>query len=210
MADKLPYLASPGSLTKAFEKIKAAATPDRVTYDFVSTVIGIKGGTGRSLIPFLKRAGFVKSEGSPSDLYNQFRNGSSSKKAAAAAFRTAYKTLFSRNEYAYKLSDDELKGVIVEITGDSMDSRVTQLIFATIKAFKAFCDFEGKYTEKKEKEDVAVEPARVEVGKGPDSSGAADLGIRLGYTINLNLPATDDIKVFDAIFRSLKEHLLKD
>ena len=33
-------------------------------------------------------------------------------------------------------------------------------------------------------------------------------GLRLGYTINLNLPATSDVAVFDAIFRSLKEHLL--
>ena len=33
-------------------------------------------------------------------------------------------------------------------------------------------------------------------------------GLRLGYTINLNLPATTDIAVFNAIFKSLREHLL--
>ena len=33
-------------------------------------------------------------------------------------------------------------------------------------------------------------------------------GVRLGYTINLNLPNTNDIAVFNAIFKSLKEHLL--
>ena len=31
----------------------------------------------------------------------------------------------------------------------------------------------------------------------------------LSYTINLNLPETTDVEVFNAIFRSLKEHLLK-
>ena len=149
MADKLPYLVSPGSLKKTLDKIKSAATPERVTYDFMSTVIGIKGGTGRALIPFLKRAGLVKSEGSPSDLYHKFRNASTSKKAAATAFRTAYKPLFVKNEYAYKLSDDDLKGIIVEVTGDPIDSRVTQLTIHTIKAFKPFCDFEGKLSEKK-------------------------------------------------------------
>jgi len=209
MADKLPYLATPGSLVKALEKIKSAATPEHVTYDFISTVLGIKGGTGRSLIPFLKRAGLVKSEGAPSDLYHQFRNASTSKKAAATAFRTAYKPLFARNEFAYKLSDDELKGVIVEVTGDSTDSRVTQLTIATIKVFKPFCDFEGKFSEKKG--EVAGAGSGDKDGKSPGSGGGSgDLGIRLGYTINLNLPSTDDIKVFDAIFRSLKEHLLKD
>jgi hypothetical protein len=62
MASTLPYLASPGSLTKALEKIKTAATPERVTFDFISTVIGVKGGGGRSLIPFLKRSGLVKTD----------------------------------------------------------------------------------------------------------------------------------------------------
>jgi hypothetical protein len=36
----------------------------------------------------------------------------------------------------------------------------------------------------------------------------AKSGINLSYTINLNLPATADQAVFNAIFRSLKEHLL--
>ncbi len=209
MSEKLPYLASPGSLAKALEKIKSAATPERVTFDFVSTVIGIKGGGGRSLIPFLKRAGLVRSDGTPSELYHQFRNASTSKKAAATAFRVAYKILFARNEYAYKLSEDELRGTVVEVTGDSPDSRVTQLTLATIKVFKSFCDFEGKLPEKKVEATGTMSEQKDY--KGTTSSTVSDgLGIRLGYTINLNLPATDDIKVFDAIFRSLKEHLLKD
>jgi hypothetical protein len=36
------------------------------------------------------------------------------------------------------------------------------------------------------------------------------IGFNLGYTINLNLPATSDPAVFNAIFKSLKEHLLRD
>jgi len=34
-------------------------------------------------------------------------------------------------------------------------------------------------------------------------------GLNLSYTINLNLPETSDVEVFNAIFRSLKENLLK-
>ncbi len=33
--------------------------------------------------------------------------------------------------------------------------------------------------------------------------------LNLSYTINLNLPETSDIQVFNAIFRSLKENLLR-
>lgn len=34
--------------------------------------------------------------------------------------------------------------------------------------------------------------------------------MNLGYTINLNLPATSDIAVFNAIFKSLRENLLRN
>jgi len=34
--------------------------------------------------------------------------------------------------------------------------------------------------------------------------------IGLSYTINLNLPATTDIDVFNAIFKSLRENLLRE
>jgi hypothetical protein len=36
------------------------------------------------------------------------------------------------------------------------------------------------------------------------------MGLSLSYTINLNLPATSDAAVFNAIFKSLKEHLLRE
>ncbi len=208
MASTLPYLASPGSLTKALDKIKTAATPERVTFDFISTVIGVKGGGGRSLIPFLKRSGLVKTDGAPADLYNQFRNAHTSKAAAASAFRNAYKVLLDRNEYAYKLSDEELRGTIVEVTGDTPDSNVTRLTLGTIKAFKAFCDFESKGATYKH--DEHKPEADKDGEKGGSQTDGKELGVRIGYNINLNLPATDDVRVFDAIFRSLKEHLLKE
>jgi hypothetical protein len=36
-----------------------------------------------------------------------------------------------------------------------------------------------------------------------------DVGIHLSYTINLNLPPTPDIAVFNAIFKALRENLLR-
>jgi hypothetical protein len=33
-------------------------------------------------------------------------------------------------------------------------------------------------------------------------------GVTLGYSINIELPATRDQQVYDAIFRALREHLL--
>jgi len=128
MAENPPYLASPGTVTKALEKIKAAATPDRFTTDFVHTVLGIKGGTGNALIPFFKRMGLVKSDGTPTDIYQKFRNPASSKRAAAQALRIGYKALYERNEYIHKASDEDLKGIVLELTGLQTDNPVAKLI----------------------------------------------------------------------------------
>ena len=55
MTLNIPYLASPGSIVKALERIKEIPTPDKVSQDFVKTKIGIKGGTGNSVYSFLKK-----------------------------------------------------------------------------------------------------------------------------------------------------------
>lgn len=44
----------------------------------------------------------------------------------------------------------------------------------------------------------------------PPVEDGRKLGLNLAYTINFNLPATAAIAVFNAIFKSLKENLLKD
>jgi hypothetical protein len=43
----------------------------------------------------------------------------------------------------------------------------------------------------------------------PEQTRQSATGFNLSYTINLNLPETADVEVFNAIFKSLKEHLLK-
>lgn len=208
MADNPPYLASPGTVPKALEKIKSAATPERFTSDFVNTVLGFKGGTGASLIPFMKRMGFVASDGAPTDIYSKFRNPASSKQAAFSALKIGYKSLYERNEYIHKASDEDLRGAIVEATGLEAESQVVKLICSTFKAFRAFADFETKSAE------ALPQPAPLEESNGNTEEHhkvrANKTGLNLSYSINLHLPASDDIKVFDAIFKSLKENLLKE
>ncbi len=156
----------------------------------------------------------MKSDGTPSPLYHQFRNPGTSKKAAAEALKIGYSSLFERNEYIHKASEEDLKGTIVELTGLGADNPIVKLITSTFKHFKAFCDFDGK------KAATAGEPPADDKGQQsrenglkPDGRGSGEskpLGLNLAYSINLYLPASDDVKVFDAIFKSLKENLLKE
>lgn len=201
---KLPYLATPGSIKTALDKIKTAATPDRVTGDFVTTKLQLKGGTGAAIPPFLKKIGFVASDGSPTDVYKRFRNHATSGAAVAEAIRSGYKSLGEANEYFYDLADKELLALIVQVTGAEADSQVAKQTLATLRNLKSYADFETKGDA-----DTSA-GAAAEAQHSGDSQDRQDrrVGLNLSYTINLNLPPTSDQAVFNAIFRSLREHLL--
>lgn len=210
MAESLPYLASPGSITKCLERISNAATPEKVTGDFINTKLSIKGGSGRALVPFLKKIGFVNSDGTPSDLYKRHRNPSESGVAVAKAVRIGYRPLYEVNEYSHELNDAELKGLIVQVTGQDPKSSVVQQTLYTFNNLKKFADFDTEAVEVSPRETEKLQvPVQIH-GSGYQKAeeGSRQLGMNLSYTINLNLPATSDIAVFNAIFKSLRENLL--
>lgn len=209
MASKtLPYLVAPGSLKSALERIQAAATPERVTGDFVTTKLQIKGGTGAAMIPYLKRVGFVNSDGTPTDLYKRFRNPAQARAAAADAVKIGYKPLGEINEYFYALGDKDLLGIIVQATGVEPKSKVASCILSTLKTLKSFADFEAKAAEMESKGSDATKQLATQQTPQHLPLPRGRVGLNLSYTINLNLPATTDQAVFNAIFKSLKEHLL--
>jgi hypothetical protein len=208
---KLPYLTTPGNLNKALDGLQNAATPPKVSGDFVKTILGISGGSGDNMTTFLKRIGFAGSDGSPTELYLRYRNPQTSEAAIAEAMKHAYPEIFKRNVYAYNLDDDALKGLIIEITGSAAESSNVRLTLYTFKKLNELADFDALITpEEVSVPIVAQERSSQEPPIPLQHKSAADdsLGINIGYTINLNLPETSDVAVFNAIFKSLNEHLL--
>lgn len=204
MPDYPPYMNAPGTLTRALQQIKTAATPDRFTYDFMENTLGLRGGSARPVVPYLKRTGFLGSDGTPTELYKRFRNPSETGPAAADALKIGYRVLFDMNEKANELSDENLKGLVVQATGLERDSPTVRAIVGSFKVLKTLATFDRQ-------------PAAPDVLPQQDTqiavrdvqSDETGLGLNLSYTINLNLPATSDVSVFNAIFKSLKENLLK-
>lgn len=211
MAKALPYLATPGSLRTALDKIQNAATPEKVSGDFISNKLQIKGGTGTALSPYLKRVGLVAPDSSPTELYKRFRNPSSSKSAIADAIRIGYAPLSEINEKFYDLNDAELRGLIVQAIGSGADDQVTKLILTTYKILRSYASFTDVPAGKAEILDAVEQPSTLSYQLPihvPQASGGKGVGLNLSYTINLNLPATNDQSVFNAIFKSLRENLL--
>jgi hypothetical protein len=130
--------------------------------------------------------------------------------AVAAAIRIGYTKLSEVNEYFYKLNDADLKALLVQVTGDQQDSSVVNLTFGTLKNLKHLADFDAKPTEEKQIAIATPQFAHHEAAQSSAELESSSLGLNLSYTINLNLPATSDQAVFNAIFRSLKEFLITD
>lgn len=95
---KLPYITAYGNIRKALEKIKTAATPDRFSQDFLEKTLAVTGGGNRPILPFLKRTGFLKHDGTPTDLYKEFRNPDHTGGAAARALKVGYHQLYEMDE----------------------------------------------------------------------------------------------------------------
>lgn len=210
MSAKLPYLHSPGTFDNAFAKVKAAATPSNFNNDFVHTKLQIKGGAGAALPPLFKKLGLVGGNGAPTALYQQLRNPATSGAALAAALKIAFRPLYDVNEYCHDLTDKDLKGLILQVTGLEEGNRVAQLVQATFSKIKKHANFEatlGEHVEPSAAQDESEKPAKP---SGRAASGAVLSKLNVGYTINLNLPASTNVDVFNAIFKALREHLLRE
>jgi hypothetical protein len=201
-----PFMNAYGLVPKVLDKIIEAQQPERFTQDFLSTKLGFSGGSPRAVIPLLKRIGFLSSEGVPTPLYGKFRNSDSRGAAMAEALRTGYKDIFERNEYAQDLTKDKLKNLVIEITGAKPTDTSVASIVGTFENLKKYAEWDAASAAPKEKIKV-LPPAEIppEVRQPAAQNGR----LNLSYTINLKLPETSDVEVFNAIFRSLKENLLR-
>ncbi len=202
-----PFINSTGLIGKIFEKIQQAKVPPRYTQDFQATILGYGSGSAKPFIPFLKRLGFIQSDGTPTEIYTRFRNEDSSGAAMAEAMRHGFSAIFQKNEFAHALADDKLKNLVVEITGKEPGDGTVAAIVGSFKACKQLADFNATDSVAEEKL-APLHLSKSLVKHEPKSSSAPDL--RLAYTININLPETTDVNVYNAIFAAIKENLLNN
>lgn len=208
---KPPYVLAPSFIAPVLDAIKKASVPANFTIDFLQTKLGFKTSSANAMIPLLKKLGFLTPDGIPTENYKRYRHSIHGPSTLALAVREAYKELFMANEYAYKLSRSDVEEIVKTMTGAKEDSRLVAATAATFDELCKLAEFEA--------EPITTETgAETIIAKTEEKSPMLPLQVpafhgkklNLSYTINLNLPATTDIEVFNAIFKSMKEHLLND
>lgn len=185
------------------EAVQKAGVPSRFTIEFLRS-LGFKSTNDRAIIGVLKGIGLLDSSGAPTERYKAFKNKSDSGKVLAAALRQSYDDIFLADENADKASAQKIAGIFATRTGKG--EAVTKKQAATFKALVGLADFsdDGEAPTVvppiiEKKSTVVEEPAKVKTSKS---------GADFHYNIQIHLPATKDISIYNAIFKSLKEHLL--
>jgi hypothetical protein len=207
MAIPEAYVVAVGNISRFLDAIQTAGVPPRVTFEFIKT-LGFKSSNDRSLIRLAKAIGFLDENGVPTSAYREYRDPNRGPKVLAEALRKAYEDLFLANTKANELSVDKLKGIIA--TKTSKGDRVITEVARTFNSLAKKADFSADV------DDVAevAEPS------GAIGSNANETPISVTfprsknspasfhYNIQIHLPTTTDITVYNAIFKSLRDNLL--
>ncbi|MEP5612315.1 MAG: DUF5343 domain-containing protein [Cyclobacteriaceae bacterium] len=208
MALPTSYTQAYSSIGEFFNRIRDAQAPDKFTQQILKDW-GYKSNNHRVFIPLLKSLGFLSSEGTPTQRYHEYRDHSKSREIMANAIKEAYGDIFLIK--AHPTSGDKalIQGKFKSYHNAS--ENVAKLHTSTFYALLGLADLKVKTKNepvKAESVESSSEPAPIEQNNHSNVVDLPASKVGLHYNIQIHLPATKDVEVYNAIFKSLKEHLL--
>lgn len=198
------YMLTIKNVPGVFGAVRDAGVPERFTHSFLKQ-LGFASSADRGVINVMKSLRFLDESSAPTERYKRYRDPALSGAVMAEALRDAYSDLFTVSEKANAMPPTQLKGAFKRISGKG-DS-VADKMSATFRALAGLADWDATATTastaKPADEVQPAEPAHEPTDAGQERPGFAPI---LRHDIHVHLPPTQDVKVYDAIFRSLREH----
>lgn len=195
--------------------ILGARAPERFTNKFLED-LGYKSSNDRLILGVLKSLGLLNDTGEPTQRYYDFLDQTQSKKVIATGIQEAYEDLFNLKRDAQNMSQEEVKNKLKTLTQGSKGDKV---IDSMARTFKTLCDYadwseipinsQVNSTSASKNNDISEKPDYV-VQNSPKSVESKPISNQLGlhYNIQIHLPETTNMAVYDAIFQSIKKHLM--
>ena len=201
-----PYMISNNKIAPILEKIRSAATPDKFTQEWLKQ-LGFASSNDRAFIPLIKKLGFITDDGVPTQYYSKLRDATTAKIILADRIKSLYSEVFAVEINANAQTDDVLKGVFSRVTGK--DEKAVGRMQSTFKALCNQADFANAsvhYEATVQEKEIVKENIDIELQKNDRTCALKQPDFH--YNIQIHLPATTEISVYNAIFKSLKENLL--
>jgi hypothetical protein len=187
-----------------FKKIQDGQAPERFTIQLLKDW-GFKSTNDRAFIPLLKALGFLTADGKPTARYLEYRDHSRAKQALGQGVREAYDDIFLIKEHPTPSDRTAIEGKFKSY--HNVSDNLAGLMAKTFFALLPLADISTKSS-----------PAAALLGQlstnapqvqdetaSPDHTRIPTAGLH--YNIQIHLPATKDVEVYNAIFKSVKEHL---
>jgi len=204
-----------GQIPKFFETLRAGTAPPAFTRQFLKD-IDFKSSNHHALIPLLKGLGFLTADGTPTERYKQFLDGSRWKKILAEAVRESYGDIFVLKA---KPTNADLQMIAGKYKSTyNLSDTAADRAARTFLALLALSDHDTLYgsatTDSKPPSPVPTpskpEPKEDKPEPPPAPTPALDgkPPVGLHYNIQIHLPATTNVEVYNAIFKSLREHVI--
>jgi hypothetical protein len=200
------YLTSTKNLEGILTAIQGAQAPEKFTQAFLES-LEFKSTSDRLAIGVLKSLGFLDDSGKPTERYFRYLDQTQGAKVLAEGIKEAYQDLFKVNTKAQELSKQELVNKFKTLGQGQISEPVLDKMALTFLSLVKFADFSSATGS------TTVHPGIVSGDEGkksekePRHHGGLSLG-GLVYNIQIVLPESRDPAVYDALFNSLKRHLV--
>jgi hypothetical protein len=201
------YMTSTKNLEGILNAIQTAQAPDKFTTRFLES-LEYKTAADRLAIGVLKGLKFLDDNSVPTERYYKFLDQTEGGRVLAEGIREAYDDLFRINIKANKLPILDVKNKLKTLTQGQKTETVLDDMAQTFVALCALADWKNPpstttqpVVENESLNNETSQPIVTQIQSLP-------IG-QLCYNIQIILPATRDTAVYDALFKSLKEHLLK-
>lgn len=206
MAIPKAYLTSTKNLASLLDAIKTAQAPETFNLRFLEG-LGFPSSNDRLVVGVLQALGFLNSDKKPTNRYFQYLDQTQSEIILAEGIRDAYSDLFQVNTNANLLSKSDVINKFRTLSQGQYSDSVLDKMGLTFSELVKLADFKSKPTNQQQ----SSEPKDTEDGQRPLPDHTLKPKTALGglhYNIQIIMPESRDPKVYDAIFRSLREHLI--
>ena len=204
------YMTSVKNLGAIFQKIVEGAAPDKFTIAHLKG-LGFSSSNDFGVLALLKDLNFLTGDGTPTSRYLAYRDRTQSRRVLGEALREAYGDLFLINEHLSEKDRTAVEGKFKQVHNvtDRVAAEQAKTFFALMQLADVTPNNSAPAVASAEKTIKEPESASLPAAAIAPADVAPRVSLGgLRYNIEIHLPATKDVEVYNAIFKSLKEHLL--
>lgn len=201
------YVQAVNRIPDIFQRIRDGQAPERFTQQLLKDW-GFASTNDRAFIPLLKALGFLSADGKPTARYIDYRDHSRSKQVLGEAVRETYGDIFLIKQNPTNSDRAAVEGKFKSFHNAS--DNVAGLMAKTFFALLPLAELSPKSgaSTMLPKNTPPAAPLNDDQHEAPAHTRSIR-GAGLHYNIQIHLPATKDVEVYNAIFKSIREHLFE-